>query len=298
MPTPTIARLPVVVKVLDADFKTHACPRCGTESPRHDGAVRHAYDLGLGQAVVLQIQVGIYRCPCCPKKQGRYFRTPLAFVEPRRHFVTRCRTNLFDAVELDQMPIGRAVARLARDFHVTIAPSTGWVWHRQGAPSDEAVAEYERLLVERFSGVLAVDEVYDGEYAVLVACDPLTKRTVAYELCEGVNQAKVIAFFEKLAAIGIAPEVVTTDASPLYPKAIKAVWASCRHQLCRFHWTKGAPRQGRIFQSVKVRPGPRDSRPCSSGGIAARKQGGEALRQVPRKEVRDVPGCSVQRTQM
>lgn len=238
MPAPTIARLPVAVKVLDADFKSHACPRCGTESPRHDGAVRYAYDLDLGQAVVLQIHVGVYRCPRCPKKKGRYFRTPLAFIAPRQHFVTRCRTKLVEAVELDQMPIGRAVVRMKRDFHVSIAPSTGWEWHRAGAPSDEAVAEYEHLVAEHFSGVLAVDEVYDGDYAILVACDPLTKRTVAYELCEGVNQAKVIAFFEQLATMGITPEVVTTDASPLYPKAIKAVWANCKHQLCRFHWTK------------------------------------------------------------
>jgi len=45
-------------------------------------------------------------------------------------------------------------------------------------------------------------------------------------------------------------------------------------------WVTGASRQGRITQSVKVRPGPKQgSRPRSTGGTVARKQDGEALRQ-------------------
>lgn len=288
MPAPTIARLPVVVKVIDADFESHACPKCGTESPRHDGAVRYAYDVDLDRPVVLQIQLGVYRCPRCPRK-GRHFRTPLPFIAPRRLFVDRCRGKLVEAVELDQMPIGKAVMRLKRDFHVTIAPSTGWVWHREGGPTDEAVAEYEHLVAASFSGVLAVDEVYDGDYAILVACDPLTKRTVAYELCEGVNQAKVVAFFERLKGLGIEPEVINTDASPLYPKAIKAVWANCRHQLCRFHWTKDIVKEVvagiRDYRETlpKPKPAPRPGRPKKSERAARRKA---EKRQSARDEVR------------
>lgn len=37
-------------------------------------------------------------------------------------------------------------------------------------------------------------------------------------------------------------------------------------------------RQGRIIQSVKVRPRPKDSGPCSLEGAVARKQDGKALR--------------------
>lgn len=40
-------------------------------------------------------------------------------------------------------------------------------------------------------------------------------------------------------------------------------------RLYEHRWAIGASRQGRIFQSVEVRPGPRDSRPCSLGGTAA-----------------------------
>lgn len=236
MPAPTIARLGVEIKVLDADFKSYPCPRCGTTAPRHDGAVRHAIDLHLDHPVVLRIHVGCYRCPACVEKPG--FRTPLAFIEPGCIYVTRARQKLVEAIELDGMAIGKAVARLGRDFHVGIAPSTGWEWHRAGAPTDAAVSDYQHLVAESFSGVLVVDEVYDGGYAILCARDAITHRTVAYQLCEEMNGAVMTGFFETLNALGIEPEVLVTDASPLYPKALAAVWAKCRHQLCRFHWVK------------------------------------------------------------
>ena len=236
MPAPTIARLNVEIKVLDADFRSHLCPRCGTDSPRHGGAVRHAVDLHLDHPVVLRIHVGCYRCPSC--NENPCFRTPLPFVAPRCFYVSRARQKLVEAVELDGMAIGKAVARLARDFHVAIAPSTGWEWHRAAAPTAATVADYQHLVAESFSGVLVVDEVYDGGYAILCARDPLTKRTVAYQLCTEMNGAVVTAFFEGLKGLGIEPEVLVTDASPLYPKALAAVWAKCRHQLCRFHWVK------------------------------------------------------------
>lgn len=237
MPAPTIALLGVEIKLLDANFKSYACPRCGTDSPRHDVAVRHAIDLHLDHPVVLQIRVGCYRCPSCEKKPC--FRTPLPFLEPRCFFVTRARQKLVEAIELDGMAILKAVARLKRDFNVTIARSTGWEWHRAAAPSGAALAEYEQLVVKSFSGVLVVDEVYDGGYAILCPRDPLTKRTVAYQLCEEMNAAVVTSFFQSLKDIGINPQVVGTDASSLYPKALAAVWKACRHQLCRFHWVKG-----------------------------------------------------------
>ncbi|MBC7545334.1 MAG: hypothetical protein H7338_21625, partial [Candidatus Sericytochromatia bacterium] len=68
-----IARLNVEIKFIDADFRPYACPRCGTESPRHDGAVRQAIDVGLDFPVVLQIKVDCYRCPSCRKTPN--FRT-------------------------------------------------------------------------------------------------------------------------------------------------------------------------------------------------------------------------------
>jgi hypothetical protein len=52
----------------------------------------------------------------------------------------------------------------------------------------------------------------------------------------------------------------------------------------RDRWSIGVSREGHISKSVKVRPRLRGSRPRSLGGIMARKQDGEALRQHLRKE--------------
>ncbi len=236
MPKPMIARLHVDIKMLDADFRSYPCPRCGTESPRHDGAVRHAIDIGLDRPVVLQIKVGVYKCPRCRKRPS--FRTPLPFLGARRTYVERCRQKLVESVDQDKMPICLAVRRLDRDFHVTPARSTGWEWYREATPADATVAESQHLVAMNFSGVLCVDEVYDGLNAILCARDPLTGRTLAYELGERMNQEVVTAFFKRLHALGIQPEEAITDGSNLYPKSLKAVWPAVRHQLCRFHWTK------------------------------------------------------------
>lgn len=236
MPAPMIARLDVAIKILDADFRSYPCPKCGSESPRRYGAVRQAIDIGLDRPILLRILVGVYRCPRCRKKP--HFRTPLSFIEPGHSYVNRCRQKLVESVVLDQMPISRAVKRMGRDFNLDIVPSTGWQWLRDAAPRAAEIADYEHLVVESFSGVLCVDEVYDGGYAILCARDPLTKRTIAYQLCEKMNQEIVVGFFSRLKAMGIEPEVTVSDDSPLYPKAIKGVWEACKHQLCRFHWTK------------------------------------------------------------
>jgi ribulose bisphosphate carboxylase small subunit len=62
---------------------------------------------------------------------------------------------------------------------------------------------------------------------------------VGYELVHGeVCQDAVRRFLERLRAAGIVPEEVITDASPLYPAVLRAVWPSAAHQLCLFHETR------------------------------------------------------------
>ena len=66
-------------------------------------------------------------------------------------------------------------------------------------------------------------------------------------------------------------------------------------ELYRRRWQIGASRQGRVIQSVKVRPRLTDSRPRSLEGAVARKQDGKALRQPSSKGGRgNAPGCNVQ----
>lgn len=282
-----IARLDVVIKILDADFRSYPCPRCGTESPRRYGAKRHAIDIDLDRPVVLRILVGCYRCPRCRK--DRNFRTPLDFIEPGHRYTNRCRQKLVESVELDRMPISRATRRMARDFHLDIVPSTGWQWYQDGRPGAAQIAEYEHLVVASFSGVLCVDEVYDGGYAILCARDPLNKRTVAYQLCHKMNQEVVTGFFRRLRTLGIDPDVIATDGSPLYPKAIREVWEACKQQLCRFHWTRDIVKEVikgiRDFRESLPKPSKRPKRGRPRKDEAAAQAQAEAA-QSARDEIR------------
>lgn len=279
-----IARLNVQIKLLDASFKSYACPRCGTDSPRYASALRHAVDVHLDHPVLLQIKVGCYRCPVC--RTTPCFRTPLDFLGRRHLFVTRARQKLVEAIELDGMAIGKAVKRLKRDFHVTIAPSTGWEWHRAAAPSSAELCEYEQLVVKSFSGVLVVDEVYDGGYAILCARDSITHRTVAYQLSSEMNGAVMTGFLQSLKDIGIHPEVLVTDGSALYPKALAAVWKSCKHQLCRFHWVKDITGQVvagiRDYQKSLPKPEKR-----AKGGRPTRNETRKQKKAAAQQAVRD-----------
>ena len=161
MPAPTIARLNVEIKLLDANFKSYPCPRCGTESPRHDSAVRHAIDLHLDHPVVLQIKVGCYRCPACVAcSEKPCFRTPLPFIEPGCIYVTRARQKLVEAIELDGMKAGRSrsIALRTKYWRASLpmfsrCGSAAWPgghWATQGRSPRAAAAASTSIRIQRF----------------------------------------------------------------------------------------------------------------------------------------------------
>jgi hypothetical protein len=100
--------------------------------------------------------------------------------------------------------------------------------------------------VEEISGVLCIDEVYQGRLALLLAVDPAGPagdRLVGYQLVHGkVGQADVAAFLWRLEQMGIQPAEVVTDGSGLYPAVLAAVWPAAVHQLCLFHETRAVTR--------------------------------------------------------
>src|SRR5262249_24037124 len=81
-----------------------------------------------------------------------------------------------------------------------------------------------------------------ADWPLLVAVDPAAPagdRLVAYQLVHGEGQqADVAGLLGRLRAAGRAPDQVVTDASPLYPAALRAVWPTAAYQLCLFHETR------------------------------------------------------------
>jgi hypothetical protein len=112
-------------------------------------------------------------------------------------------------------------------------------------------------VVASFSGILCVDEVYQGKLALLLAVAPAAPggdRLVGYQLVHGpVDQQDVEGFLARLAAAGIAPEQVVTDGSRLYPAVLAQVWPAAAHQLCLFHETRAVTAAvQRVYRAVRA----------------------------------------------
>jgi transposase len=131
---------------------------------------------------------------------------------------------------------------MGRDFWVR--PSEGMIrsWCRTYSAGFDFETDYQPWVVQEFSGILCVDEVYQGQLALLLAVDPAAPdgdRLVGYQLVHGsVDASDVEQFLKHLKAVGIEPDEVVTDGSKLYPAVLAQVWPETAHQLCLFHETR------------------------------------------------------------
>jgi hypothetical protein len=94
-----------------------------------------------------------------------------------------------------------------------------------------------------FSGYIAVDELYDGPFCVLSIVDNRTFKRLLYQVLDHDPDHKdITAFLQRfrmaLRLRGLKLQGVTTDASPLYPEPLRAVFGDVPHQICEFHIIK------------------------------------------------------------
>jgi hypothetical protein len=94
-----------------------------------------------------------------------------------------------------------------------------------------------------FSGYIAADELYDGPFCVLSIVDNRTFKRLLYQVLDhDPDHPDITAFLRRfqgaLVERGLTLKGVTTDASPLYPKPLRAVYGDVPHQVCEFHILK------------------------------------------------------------
>lgn len=65
-----------------------------------------------------------------------------------------------------------------------------WEWHRQEAEEVDLTDDYAPWVKAQFSGVLCIDEVYDGPFCLILSTDPLNDVTVAYSLEKKAEDAQ------------------------------------------------------------------------------------------------------------
>jgi hypothetical protein len=97
------------------------------------------------------------------------------------------------------------------------------------------LSEHRRTIIERFRGVLCVDEIHLGNYTLLLATDPVGDFPVAFALVSANDKDHMERFLKNLKNWGVTPKMVVTDRSPLYPAVLAKLWPDAEHQLCVFH---------------------------------------------------------------
>jgi len=104
-------------------------------------------------------------------------------------------------------------------------------------------SDYLDWALTDFSGYLAADELYDGQFCILSIVDNRTFKRLFFQVLDhDPKHEDMIAFFGRFQAALEARQLtvlgITTDGSALYPATIQAVWGNLPHQICEFHILK------------------------------------------------------------
>jgi DNA invertase Pin-like site-specific DNA recombinase len=233
-------------------LSTIPCDRCHQPAARFSTAERVAIDLDLDHPILLLITISVHFCAPC----RHYFRAQPPFLRPDASYTNRVVATAVAAVYQDGMAMRRVPERLARDFWVRPSEASIRQWCRAYRTRFDFATDYQPWVVQAFSGVLCVDEVYQGQLAFLFAVDPAAPdgdRLVGYQLIQGdVDAALVEQFLQQLRDAGIHPDEVITDGSSLYPSVLTKIWPTAAHQLCLFHETRHVTRAVlEVIQAVR-----------------------------------------------
>jgi len=203
---------------------TIPCDRCRQPAARFSNAERVAIDLDLDRPTLLLITVSVHFCVPC----RHYFRAQPPFLRPDASYTNRVVATAVAAVYNDRMAMRRVPDRLARDFWIRPSEASIRQWCHAYRSHFDFVTDYQPWVVQEFSGVLCVDEVYQGQIAILFAVDPAAPdgdRLMGYQLLQGDVDAAMVEHFtlNKYTSQEIRGGCRPADArSDLY--ALGAIW--------------------------------------------------------------------------
>jgi transposase-like protein len=235
--------LELKIQIWDMAPPTERCPRCGKPARRHYTVRRGPLlEPCLDGQMMILVNQGVYHCltrRCRTCRTGHYFRKDVPSVRPRGRYTKRARQLSIDAVQKDNLPFSKTAARMQRDFGLAPDRSTTWRWYQERAETIGLEEEDFHWPVVSLSGIVCMDEMYDGDFCILVATDPLSNYTLGFQVLTGSPDSQQIAdFMRYLQSCGVDPQVVVRDDSALYPKALQEVWPEALEQLCVFHVLK------------------------------------------------------------
>ncbi|MBN2391321.1 MAG: hypothetical protein JXR84_11375 [Anaerolineae bacterium] len=206
-----------ICHVLELKYIQNAaiCDRCQQLALRFSTAERTAIDIHLESPVLLHMIVGVHYCSDC----DHYFRAQPPFMQPDAVYTNRVMDKAVQPVFEDGLTMRRVPERLARDFWVQLSEGSVRRWCRTYGENIDFETDYQAWVVQEFSGILCVDEVYQGQLALLLAADPAAPegdRLVGYQLVHGaVTAADVERFLRHLKVAGIEPDEIISDGAAL-----------------------------------------------------------------------------------
>jgi hypothetical protein len=153
---------------------------------------------------------------------------------PKAKYDNKVRQAVLDRIIDDGLNVEATLHNLRRDFWLDL--SSGFVYDcLRDAAAQFDMAEHRQSVLERFSGVLCVDEIHLGAFTLLLATDPVKDFPVGFALVSANDQEHMERFLRNLQRHGLMPKMVVTDRSPLYPTLLATLWPDAEHQLCVFH---------------------------------------------------------------
>jgi Transposase len=240
----TEAPTPIVIPVRCAPKKA-PCPKCGKRGRRKRTRTRTVRTVAYKAVAVLEVTYGEYaaRCDCCTT-----FRNSPEGVPPKAKYDNKVRDLVLDRLLKDGMSVERALGSIRREFLLDL--STGFVYDvLRDRAAELDMAAHRRMVLDRFSGTLCVDELHLGRFTLLLATDPLADLPVAFALVARNDSDHMRRFLGNLKTWGLLPRVVVTDGSNLYPDLLAELWPAADHQLCVFHVLKTV--NGLILDAVR-----------------------------------------------
>jgi hypothetical protein len=78
--------------------------------------------------------------------------------------------------------------------------------------------EHRRRTLERFSGIMSIDELHLGQFTLLLATDPVADEIIGFAVVSTNDQAHMRRFLLMLKHWGFWPSLVISDGSNLCPR--------------------------------------------------------------------------------
>jgi hypothetical protein len=225
------ADAPTIVIPIRCTPKTAPCPKCGKKGRRKRTIKRKVRTIAYKKIAFIEILYGEYkaRCSCC-----KFFRNQPDGVIPKAKYDNKVRETVLDGILEDHLNVEALRQRMQRDFLLDL--STGFIYDcLHDAAKQLDMAEHRQKIIERFSGILCIDELHLGKFILLFATDPVGDFPVGFALVSANDQEHMERFLRGLQLSGLKVKVAVTDGSPLYPKVLAKLWPKAEHQLCVFH---------------------------------------------------------------